>query len=36
MIPKIDNAFKAIACGVKEVVIKHAKMLNVGGGTTIK
>ncbi|MDR0687637.1 MAG: acetylglutamate kinase [Prevotellaceae bacterium] len=36
MIPKIDSAFKAIACGVKEVAIKHAKALNAGGGTTIR
>jgi acetylglutamate kinase len=36
MIPKIDSAFKAIAFGVKEVVIKHAKALNAGGGTTIR
>lgn len=36
MIPKIDSAFKAISFGVKEVVIKHAKALNAGGGTTIR
>jgi acetylglutamate kinase len=36
MIPKIDNAFKAIDAGVKEVVIKHAKAINAGGGTTIR
>jgi acetylglutamate kinase len=36
MIPKIDSAFKAITFGVKEVVIKHAKALNAGGGTTIR
>ncbi len=36
MIPKVDNAFKAIRAGVKEVVIKHAKAINAGGGTTIR
>ncbi|MDR0414556.1 MAG: acetylglutamate kinase [Prevotellaceae bacterium] len=36
MIPKIDSAFKAIAFGVQEVVIGHAKNLNKGGGTTIR
>ncbi|MGL4907922.1 MAG: acetylglutamate kinase [Bacteroidales bacterium] len=35
MIPKIDNAFAAIDAGVKEVVIKHAKNINLGGGTII-
>ncbi|MGL4364545.1 MAG: acetylglutamate kinase [Bacteroidales bacterium] len=35
MIPKIDNAFNAIDAGVKEVVIKHAKNINIGGGTII-
>lgn len=33
MIPKIDNAFKAIDCGVKEVHIKHADNLNNMFGT---
>jgi acetylglutamate kinase len=36
MIPKVDNAFKAIDSGVKEVLIKHATAINTGGGTTIK
>jgi acetylglutamate kinase len=36
MIPKIDSAFKAIEFGVKEVIIRHAKALNTGGGTTIR
>lgn len=36
MIPKIDNAFKAIDAGVKEVHIKHAANLNKGYGTLIK
>jgi acetylglutamate kinase len=36
MIPKVDSAFKAITFGVKEVVIKNAKELNAGGGTTIR
>jgi acetylglutamate kinase len=36
MIPKVDSAFKAISFGVKEVIIKHAKALNTGGGTTIR
>lgn len=36
MIPKVDNAFKAIDAGVKEVVIKHARAINAGGGTTIR
>ncbi|GHT16241.1 acetylglutamate kinase [Bacteroidia bacterium] len=35
MIPKLDNAFKAISAGVSEVVIKHALHLNSGGGTVI-
>lgn len=36
MIPKIDNAYKAIEAGVKEVIIKHASAINVGGGTIIR
>ncbi len=36
MIPKVDNAFKAIDAGVKEVLIKHARAINAGGGTTIR
>ncbi|MDR2562912.1 MAG: acetylglutamate kinase [Prevotellaceae bacterium] len=35
MIPKIDNAFKAIDAGVSEVLIKHARNLNNDLGTTI-
>ncbi len=35
MIPKLENAFEAIACGVKEVVITKASQLLNGGGTTI-
>ena len=37
MIPKIDNAYKAIDTGVKEVVIKHAADINnISAGTLIK
>ncbi|MCL2413703.1 MAG: acetylglutamate kinase [Bacteroidales bacterium] len=36
MIPKIDNAFKAIDAGVTEVIIKHAKNLLNDFGTKIK
>jgi acetylglutamate kinase len=36
MIPKLDNAFQAIAAGVKEVVITSASHINVGGGTFIR
>jgi acetylglutamate kinase len=36
MIPKVDNAFSAIDAGVKEVLIKHARAINAGGGTTIR
>jgi len=37
MIPKLDNAFDALAMGVKEVIIKHADDLtNAQAGTTIK
>ena len=36
MIPKIDNAFKAIDAGVNEVMIKHAKNLSNDFGTKIK
>jgi acetylglutamate kinase len=35
MIPKIDNAFKAIDAGVSETLIKHAKNLNNDKGTVI-
>lgn len=36
MIPKIDNAFKAIENGVESVEIKHADNLNTPTGTTLK
>jgi len=36
MIPKLDNAFHAIAAGVEEVIITSAKNINMGGGTIIK
>jgi acetylglutamate kinase len=36
MIPKLDNAFRAIASGVNEIVITSAANINVGGGTHIK
>lgn len=35
MIPKIDNAFKAVDAGVSEVQIKHARNLNNERGTII-
>lgn len=35
MIPKLDNAFNALACGVKEVIITQADRLLSGGGTHI-
>lgn len=35
MIPKLDNAFAAIAAGVKEVIIGNLESLNTGGGTKI-
>jgi acetylglutamate kinase len=35
MLPKIDNAFKAIDAGVKKVIIKHAKNLLNTTGTEI-
>lgn len=35
MIPKLDNAFRAISAGVKEVVIKHADNLLTSVGTTL-
>jgi len=35
MLPKIDNAFKAIDAGVKEVVIKHATRLRDDAGSKI-
>ena len=36
MIPKIDNAFQAIATGVKEVIITQASDVNTGKGTLLK
>lgn len=36
MIPKIDNAFKAISSGVTSVTIKHSDALNTGIGTVIR
>lgn len=36
MIPKLDNAFKAISSGVSEVEIKHASNLNNPKGTLLK
>jgi acetylglutamate kinase len=36
MIPKLDNAFKAISNGVSEVEIKHASNLNIQLGTLLK
>lgn len=36
MIPKLDNAFKAIENGVESVVIKHADNLNKPTGTTLR
>ena len=36
MIPKLDNAFKAISNGVSEVEIKHASNLNIQIGTLLK
>lgn len=35
MIPKLDNAFNALACGVKHVIITQADRLLSGGGTHI-
>ena len=36
MIPKLDNSFKALENGVREVVIKHARNLGNGIGTRLK
>jgi acetylglutamate kinase len=36
MIPKLDNAFRAIASGVKEVIITRASDVNAGKGTFIR
>lgn len=35
MIPKLDNAFKALEAGVKEVVITKASAIGLDAGTTI-
>lgn len=35
MIPKLENAFQAIHCGVKEVVITRADEINLGRGTIV-
>jgi acetylglutamate kinase len=36
MIPKLDNAFQAIAAGVKEVIITQASDVKTGKGTVLK
>lgn len=36
MIPKLENAFEAIAAGVKEVVISKADEIGKGSGTIVK
>jgi acetylglutamate kinase len=36
MIPKLDNAFEALASGVKEVILLRASNLNTGEGTYIR
>ena len=36
MIPKLDNAFQAIAAGVKEVIISQASDVKTGKGTILK
>ena len=36
MIPKLENAFQAIAMGVKEVIITQASDINTGKGTFIR
>ncbi|MCF0175285.1 MAG: acetylglutamate kinase [Bacteroidales bacterium] len=36
MLPKLENAFKAIGRGVKQVVIKHAKDILNDNGTVLK
>jgi acetylglutamate kinase len=35
MIPKLENAFNALAAGVKEVILMKADNLNKGEGTFI-
>ena len=36
MIPKIDNAFRAVEAGVQSVTIKHSDNLLLNKGTVIK
>ncbi len=36
MIPKLENAFDSIKCGVKEVIITEASEIRLGRGTLIK
>ncbi|MDR1332238.1 MAG: acetylglutamate kinase, partial [Tannerella sp.] len=36
MIPKLENAFRAIDAGVKRVIITGASGINSGGGTLIR
>jgi acetylglutamate kinase len=36
MIPKLENAFNAVASGVKEVIITRVADVNTGGGTFIR
>jgi acetylglutamate kinase len=36
MIPKLENAFEALASGVKEVMLLHASNLNTGEGTYVR
>lgn len=36
MIPKLENAFQAIAAGVEEVIITSANSISTGKGTTVR
>jgi len=36
MIPKLENAFRAIASGVNEIIITRAVDMNTGKGTFIQ
>jgi acetylglutamate kinase len=36
MIPKLENAFNAIASGVKEIILTNAADIHTGGGTFIR
>jgi acetylglutamate kinase len=36
MIPKLENAFEAIASGVKEIILTRASDIHMGGGTYIR